>query len=95
MKPDEQLNELMAARPELCSAIHAARRAQKRLTAVFIGVVSIPAIVILSSAFGLVSLKIALVICALTVASLGAFVIALWASGKLRFYTARTNLTQK
>src|SRR6266567_6020368 len=90
MTPDEQLNELVSQRPELRSAIEASRHFWQR---VFIGLAAIASVVILmilASALGLISLRFAVLFCAVMFAALVGLVIVLLVSGKLTFYSAKS-----
>src|SRR6266700_4503626 len=64
MTPDEQLNELVSQRPELRPAIEASRHFWQRVFIGLAAIASVVILVILASALGLISLRFAVLFCA-------------------------------
>ncbi len=90
MTPEEQLNELVSQRPELRPTIEASRHFWQRFFIGLAAIASVVILIILASAFGLISLRFTVLFCAVIFAALGGTVIALLVSGKLTFYSAKS-----
>lgn len=90
MDAEGELEKLISTEAELRGAVQAARNARRRMTIAAIATIAIPATSVLAYWFGLIPLRVALLISGLVFVIAAAKVISLVHSGRLTFYSYKT-----